>query len=141
MTNPQPVDTNTRLTNIDSHLQQLDDEFETAKQLLISAASYAELANNRIDRLSERQDITQRQLNGLSVTVQVMGEKVDNFIVKVDEQFDRLSYKIDDFVDTGKARNAVVNNVVLELRDSQQSTNAAIERLERILEQLLRPKD
>ncbi|MGM3309339.1 hypothetical protein ACSQ6I_25740 [Anabaena sp. WFMT] len=141
MTNPQPVDTNTRLTNIDSHLQQLDDEFETVKQLLISAASYAESANNRIDRLSERQDITQRQLDGLSVTVQVMGEKVDNFIVKVDEQFDRLSHKIDDFVDTTKARNAVVNNVVLELRDSQQSTNAAIERLERILEQLLRQKD
>lgn len=141
MTNPQPVDINTRLTNIDSHLQQLDDEFETVKQLLISAASYAESANNRIDRLSERQDITQRQLDGLSVTVQVMGEKVDNFIVKVDEQFDRLSHKIDDFVDTTKARNAVVNNVVLELRDSQQSTNAAIERLERILEQLLRQKD
>ncbi|WP_016952440.1 hypothetical protein [Anabaena sp. PCC 7108] len=141
MTNPQPVDTNTRLTNIDSHLQQLDDEFETVKQLLISAASYAESANNRIDRLSERQDITQKQLDGLSVTVQVMGEKVDNFIVKVDEQFDRLSHKIDDFVDTTKARNAVVNNVVLELRDSQQSTNAAIERLERILEQLLRQKD
>jgi chromosome segregation ATPase len=141
MTNPQPVDTNTRLTNIDSHLHQLDDEFETVKQLLISAASYAESANNRIDRLSERQDITQRQLDGLSVTVQVMGEKVDNFIVKVDEQFDRLSHKIDDFVDTTKARNAVVNNVVHELRDSQQSTNAAIERLERILEQLLRQKD
>lgn len=136
MTTPQPVDTDTRLN-------QLEDEFETVKQLLISAASYAESADKRIDRLSERQDITQRQLDGLAVTVQVMGEtgqsmgeKVDNFVTKVDDSLDRLTRKIDDFVETTTARNAVVNNVVLELRDSQQSINASLARMEFMILQL-----
>lgn len=134
MTTPQPVDTDTRLN-------QLEDEFETVKQLLISAASYAESANKRIDRLSERQDITQRQLDGLAVTVQVMGEKVDNFVTKVDDSLDRLTRKIDDFVETTTARNAVVNNVVLELRDSQQSINASLARMESMILQLHKPNN
>ncbi|BAZ83693.1 hypothetical protein PN497_09210 [Sphaerospermopsis kisseleviana CS-549] len=141
MTTPQPVDTDTRLN-------QLEDEFETVKQLLISAASYAESADKRIDRLSERQDITQRQLDGLAVTVQVMGEtvqsmgeKVDNFVTKVDDSLDRLTRKIDDFVETTTARNAVVNNVVLELRDSQQSINASLVRMESMILQLHKPNN
>jgi chromosome segregation ATPase len=131
MNNPQPVDFNSRLNKI-------EDEFETVKQLLISAASYAESANKRIDRLTEKQDITQRQLDGLAVTVQVMGEKVDNFVVKVDESFERLNHRIDDFVETTTARNAVVNDVVLELRDSQESINAALQRMEAMLMQLVK---
>lgn len=141
MTTPQPVDTDTRLN-------QLEDEFETVKQLLISAASYAESADKRIDRLSERQDITQRQLDGLAVTVQVMGEtvqsmgeKVDNFVTKVDDSLDRLTRKIDDFVETTTARNAVVNNFVLELRDSQQSINASLARMESMILQLHKPNN
>ncbi|MEA5618463.1 hypothetical protein VB711_11535 [Cronbergia sp. UHCC 0137] len=141
MANHQPMDTNTRL-------DRLEDEFETVKQLLISSASYTEAAHKRIDRLADRQDITQRQLDGLSVTVQVMGEKVDRLADKVDgltdkvdgltDKVDRLTDKVDDFVDNITIRNTVVNDVVLELRDSQLSTNAAVERLEKILEQLLR---
>lgn len=117
----------------EQRLDKIEDEFETVKQLLVSTARYAESANNRIDRLSERQDHTQRQLDGLAVTVQVMGEKVD----KLGDKVDQLVDKIDDFVDTTTARNAVINGVVLRLEESQVSTNAAIERLEAILVKLM----
>ncbi|OUL21477.1 hypothetical protein BV378_26530 [Nostoc sp. RF31YmG] len=105
----------------------IENDLETVKQLLISTANYAESANKRIDRLIERQDLTQKQLDGLSVTVQVMAEKIDTFVDKAE-----------DFIDTTKARNAVLDGVILELRDNQVSTNAAVDRLERILEQLIK---
>lgn len=87
-------------------LDRVEDELETVKQLLVSTARYAESANQRIDRLIERQDLTQRQLDGLAVTVQVMGEKIDRFIDKAD-----------DFIETTKARNAVLDKVILRLEE------------------------
>jgi len=111
-------------------LDNVENELETVKQLLVSTASYAESSNSRLDRLVERQDLTQRQLDGLALSVQSMGEKIDRFVDKTD-----------DFIETTKARNAVLDGVILELRDNQVSTNAAVERLERILEQLLKPKE
>lgn len=115
----------------------VENELETVKQLLVSTANYAESADKRIDRLVERQDSTQKQLDCLAVTVQVMGEKIDRFV----EKTDRFVEKTDDFIDTTKARNAVLDGVILELRENQMSTNAAVERLDRILEQLLKPNE
>ncbi|MCC5626551.1 hypothetical protein [Nostoc sp. CHAB 5715] len=122
-------------------LDNVENDLETVKQLLVSTASYAESADKRIDRLVERQDLTQKQLDGLAVTVQVMGENIDIFMEKIDkfvEKTDKFVEKTDDFIDTTKARNAVLDGVILELRESQMSTNAAVERLDRILEQLLK---
>ncbi|WP_414529647.1 hypothetical protein [Nodularia chucula] len=82
--------------------------------------------DHKINRLIDRQDITQKQLDGLSVTVEAMGEKIDRFV-------DNAS----DFIDTTRARNVILDDLVLELRDSQNSTNAALQRLEIILAQLL----
>ncbi|MEH2388207.1 MAG: hypothetical protein V7K14_21030 [Nostoc sp.] len=118
-------------------LDNVENELETVKQLLVSTASYAESSNSRLDRLVERQDLTQRQLDGLALSVQSMGEKIDRFVDKTDDFID----KTDDFIETTKARNAVLDGIILELRDNQVSTNAAVERLERILEQLLKPKE
>ncbi|MEA5516571.1 hypothetical protein [Nodularia sp. UHCC 0506] len=108
-------------------LNHFEDELDTVKQLLVATARYAESSDHKINRLIDRQDVTQKQLDGLSVTVQVMGEKIERFVENAS-----------DFIDTTRARNTILDDVVLELRDSQISTNAAIERLERILEQLLR---
>ncbi|MEH2413586.1 hypothetical protein [Nostoc sp.] len=122
-------------------LDNVENDLETVKQLLVSTTSYAESADKRIDRLVERQDLTQRQLDGLAVTVQVMGEKIDRVVEKIDrfvEKTDRFVDKTDDFIDTTKARNAVLDGVILELREGQMSTNAAVERFDRILEQLLK---
>lgn len=122
-------------------LDNVENELETVKQLLVSTARYAESANGRLDRLVERQDLTQRQLDGLAVTVQFMGEKVDNLATKIDNFVDTTT----DFIEATKARNAVLDGVVLRLDEnqaryeaSQASTNAAVDRLERILEQLIK---
>ncbi|HYX16362.1 MAG TPA: hypothetical protein VE944_18730 [Nostoc sp.] len=136
-------------------LDNVENDLETVKQLLVSTASYAESSDKRIDQLVQRQDLTQKQLDGLAVTVQVMGENIDRFVEKIDrfvekidrfvektdrfvEKTDRFVEKTDDFLDTTKARNALLDGVILELRESQMSTNAAVERLDRILEQLLK---
>ena len=129
-------------------LDNVENDLETVKQLLVSTASYAESSDKRIDQLVQRQGLTQKQLDGLAVTVQVMGENIDRFVEKIDrfvektdrfvEKTDRFVEKTDDFLDTTKARNAVLDGVILELRESQMSTNATVERLDRILEQLLK---
>lgn len=118
-------------------LDRVENELETVKQLLLSTARYAESANQRIDRLIERQDSTQKQLDSLAVTVQVMGERVDAFISKTDA----FISKTDDFIETTQARNAVFGEVILRLEENQASTNAAIERLERILARLIPPNE
>ncbi|MBD2255601.1 hypothetical protein [Nostoc parmelioides] len=122
-------------------LDHVEDELETVKQLLVSTARYAESSDRKIDRLAERQDLTQRQLDSLAVTVQTMSEKVDSLTTKIDNFVETTT----DFVETTKARNAVLDGVVLRLDESQArleashaSTNAAVDRLERILEQLIR---
>ncbi|MEA5580409.1 hypothetical protein VB620_03525 [Nodularia harveyana UHCC-0300] len=107
-------------------LDYFENELDTVKHLLISTAQYAESSDHKINRLIDRQDITQNQLDGLSLTVQAMGAKIDRFV-------DNAS----DFIDTTRARNAILDDVVLELRDSQNSTNAALERLEIILAKLM----
>jgi chromosome segregation ATPase len=100
-------------------LDNIENDLETVKQLLISTARYAESANQGIEQLNQRQDLTQRQLDRLSVSVQALGEKIDNFV-------DTTS----DFVETTKARNAVMDGVITRLEESQISTNAVITRLE-----------
>ncbi|QLE58217.1 hypothetical protein [Nostoc sp. TCL26-01] len=132
-------------------LDDVEDELETVKQVLLSTARYAESANQRIDRLIERQDSTQKQLDSLAVTVQVMGERVDAFISKTDafisktdafiSKTDAFVSKTDDFIETTQARNAVFGEVILRLEENHASTNAAIERLERILVRLIPPNE
>lgn len=73
-------------------LDQIEDEFETVKQLLMSAARYAESANERIDsvaekldQLTEKQDRTQQQLDTLSGRFDQLTSKVDQLTDRVDQ--------------------------------------------------------
>lgn len=50
------------------------DEFETVKELLASAARYAESAHRGLDRLELAQDRTQLQLDRLSVRMEELAE-------------------------------------------------------------------
>lgn len=54
-----------------------DDELELIRQLLIATANRAESTDNRLDRLVESQERTQRQLDQLSVNVDQLREDVD----------------------------------------------------------------
>ncbi|MBD2091342.1 hypothetical protein H6F67_15960 [Microcoleus sp. FACHB-1515] len=88
------------------------DEFEDVKELLASAARYAESANARLDRvaaqqelntsaialLGERQDRTQQQLDVLAIKLDRLGDRVDQLTERVDqltERVDQLTERVD----------------------------------------------
>ncbi len=50
-------------------LDRLENELETVKNIMLTLARRAEGTDQRIDRLVESQDRTQRQLDQLSITV------------------------------------------------------------------------
>lgn len=54
-----------------------DDELELIRQLLIATANRTESTDAKLERLVERQDRTQRQLDQLSVNVDQLREDVE----------------------------------------------------------------
>lgn len=178
----------------DQRLDAVEDELETAKRLLVSAASYAESANQGLDRLTERQDRTQvqldrltekqdrtqTQLDQLTVTVEDISQKVDELSEaqsQTQTQLNQLSSQVDEFVfqaqrlfaQGGERLNNAEGIIQLLNRDRvghetridrleeivqrldrnyeaqqsqfqefQRTTNAALERIDRVLDYLLR---
>ena len=84
------------------------DEFETVKELLVSAARYAESANQKLDQVAEQQkvnteaiwqlqtaqDRTQSQLDQLSATQTQTQKQLDQLAVRVTQ----MSERVDSFV-------------------------------------------
>ncbi len=178
----------------EQRLNRLEDEFETVKELLMSAARYAESANSGLDLLTERvdhlfdgQERTQAQLDQLTSRVDHLFDgqertqaQLDQLTSRVDhlfdgqertqaqldqltEKVDRLSDRVDSFVfeagrlfaqngerltrAEGQSERLVAVVQMLErnysaqqsqLREFQQTTNATLERIDRILDFLLR---
>ncbi len=178
----------------EQRLNRLEDEFETVKELLMSAARYAESANSGLSLLTERGDRTQAQLDQLAVKVDALTNaqegtqsQLDQLAVKVDAlanaqegtqaQLDRLSLRIDSFVfevgrlftqqserlDRSEGQTERLEAIVQMLnrnyqaqqsqlqelqrattefqrasQEYQRSNSAALERIDRILDYLLR---
>lgn len=171
----------------DQRLDRLEDEFERVKQLLASAARYAESANEGLDRLTERQDRTQVQLDRLAVKVDdltaaqektqtqldqltVRADNLTSAQTKTQTQLDHLSSRMNEFIfqaqrlftQQGERLNRIdgltesLTGVVQRLdrsyqaqqsqlqqfqqsaQEFQRTTNAALERIDRILDYLLR---
>jgi chromosome segregation ATPase len=178
----------------DQRLDAIEDELETAKRLLISAASYAESANLGLERLTERQDRTQAQLDQLSSRQDVTTTQLDRLTVTVEDistqvkelttaqaltqtqldnltntqahtqrQLDQLSSRVDEFVfqaqrlltqnaerlirvegqvDRLEALFQLLNRNYSaqqsQLQEFQQTTGAALERIDRVLDYLLK---
>ncbi|MDF5740319.1 MULTISPECIES: hypothetical protein [unclassified Nostoc] len=68
-------------------LDHVEDELETVKRLLVSAASYAESANRRLDELTIKQDRTQSQLDQLGVRVDQLSERLNEFVNQTQRLF------------------------------------------------------
>jgi chromosome segregation ATPase len=136
----------------DQRLDRIEDEFETVKQLLASAARYAESANAKIDLLSDRQDRTQAQLDQLSrkvddlTTIQSQTEsRLDEFIfqvqrlltqnaerlIRVEGQADRLEALLLRLDRNYEAQQS-------QFLEFQRTTNAALERIDRVVDYLMR---
>jgi uncharacterized coiled-coil DUF342 family protein len=171
----------------EQRLDRVETEFATIRQLLISAATYAESANRRIDELGAKQDRTQIMLDELGakqdrsqIMLDELGAKQDRSQIMLDElgakqdctqsqldqlgmRVDQLSSRVDEFIfhtqrlfnkaggeiEETKARTERLEAIMLKLdrnyeeqksqfQEYQLTTNAALERIDRVLDYLLR---
>lgn len=125
-------------------LDHVEDELETVKQLLLSAASYAESANRGLAELTLKQDRTQSQLDQIGEKVDQLSEKVDSFVTHTQRLFTRAGSEVEET----KARTERLEALMLKLdrnfdeqksqfQEFQLTTGAALERIDRILDYLL----
>lgn len=143
----------------DQRLDTVEDELETVKRLLVSAASYAESANQGLERLTERQDRTQAQLDRLTVTVENISQKVDDltvaqaqsqsrmdeFVFQAQRLFTQSAERLIRLEGQTERLEALLQRLdrnhsaqQSQLQEFQQTTGAALERIDRILDYLLR---
>ncbi len=157
----------------EQRLDRVETEFATIRQLLISAATYAESANRRIDELGTKQDRTQIMLDELGtkqdrsqIMLDELGAKQDRSQTQLDQlgmRVDQLSSRVDEFIfhtqrlfnkaggeiEETKARTERLEAIMLKLdrnyeeqksqfQEYQLTTNAALERIDRVLDYLLR---
>jgi hypothetical protein len=126
-------------------LDHVEDELETVKQLLVSTARYAESANRRLDELTLKQDRTQSQLDQIGGKVEQLSDKVDSFVTHTQRLFTRAGGEIEET----KARTERLEALMLKLdrnfeeqksqfQEFQLTTGAALERIDRVLDYLLR---
>ncbi|OYE00358.1 6-aminohexanoate hydrolase [Nostoc sp. 'Peltigera membranacea cyanobiont' 232] len=126
-------------------LDHVEDELETVKQLLVSTARYAESANRRLDELTLKQDRTQSQLDQIGGKVDQLSDKVDSFVTHTQRLFTRAGSEVEET----KARTERLEALMLKLdrnfeeqksqfQEFQITTGAALERIDRILDYLLR---
>ena len=150
----------------EQRLDRVETEFATIRQLLISAATYAESANRRIDELGIKQDRTQIMLDELGAKqdrTQIMLDELGTKQDRTQTQLDQLSSRVDEFIfhtqrlfnkagseiEETKARTERLEALMLKLdrnyeeqksqfQEYQLTTNAALERIDRVLDYLLR---
>ena len=101
-------------------LDHVEDELEIVKQLLLSAASYAESANEKIDRLGTKVD------------------EMANAQLRTQAQLGQLSERVDSFIFNTQRLFTQQATVLERLEENQRTNNAALERIDRILDYLLR---
>jgi chromosome segregation ATPase len=131
--------------SVEQRVGQLEDDFETVKQLLISAARHAESANEGLDRLTERQDQTQRQLDQLAIKVDTLTDAQTSFITEVQRVFGGLGERVSRLEGIAERLEGVIQYLdrnyqtqQAELQEFRRTTNASLERMDRILDYLLK---
>ena len=135
------------------------DEFEDVKQLLASAARYAESANEKIDRLADKvdrvtekvdtlataQQRTQQQLDSLAGNVQQLSGKVDEFVFQAQrlltQQADRLAIvevQSESLDAVARRLDCSFEEQRSQFAEYQRTTTAALDRIDRVLDYLMR---
>lgn len=150
-------------------LDKIEDELETAKRLLVSAASYAESANQRLDRLTVTvEDIsqkvdelttaaahTQRQIDELTATqtqtqaqLNQLSSRVDEFVFQAQRLFTQSAERLIRVEGQTERLEAIVQLLnrnytaqQSQLQEFQLTTNAALARIDRVLDYLLRQQE
>ncbi len=129
-------------------LERVENDLDVVRQLLTSAATYAESANRKIDQLSTKvdqlttsQDRTQSQLDQLTGRVDQLTGRVDQLSSRVDEfvfQSQRIFNQLATVAERADGRSERLEAIVIRLdrnyeeqksqfREFQVTTNAQAE--------------
>ena len=93
-------------------LDSIENEFDVVKELLLSAARYAESANQRLDRVAVQQEVNTQATH-------LLGEKQD----RTQQMIDQLGTRIEQTAATQQQ----IQRVMLQIAESQSQSSAAIE--------------
>ena len=146
----------------EQRIERVEDELEQVKRILLRTAGYAESANAGLERLTVRvdriadsvdsltaaQDRTQVQLDQLAERVDRMGTRIDEFVFQVQRL---LTHQGERLVIVEGQNERLVGVVQMlarnyeaqqsQLQEFQLTTNAALERIDRILDYLLKERN
>lgn len=157
----------------EQRLNNVEDDLESVKKLLASAARYAESANQKLDRLSDRVDSlttaqnrtqaqldqlgfrvdqlvasqaqTQTQLDQLTQKVDQLAERVDSFVYHAQRLFTALGERLVPVEGQTERFEPVIRMLARnyeaqqsQLQEFQITTRASLERIDRILDYLLK---
>lgn len=144
---------------IEQRLDCVEDELAAVRQLLASAASYAQSANRGLDQLTIKGDNltaaqtrTQNQLDQLTEKVDRVSGRVDEFVFQAQRLFtqqaerlnrtegqaDRLEAVVQLLTRNYEAQQTQLQEFQRSTLEFQRTTNAALERIDRVLDYLLR---
>jgi len=136
----------------DQRLDAVEDELETVKRLLVSAASYAESANEGLDRLTVRVDGIAQKVDELTasqtqtqVQLNQLSSRVDEFVFQAQRLFTQNAERLIRLEGQTERLEALAQRLdrnysaqQSQLQEFQQTTGAALERIDRVLDYLLR---
>ena len=114
-------------------VEQLTDEFETVKQLLASAASFAESSSSRVDQIStdvrelvQSQQETDREVRNLLQAQAASDRRIDQ-LMQSQQETDRTVRQLGDKIDRVVEAQAASDRKMEQLAEAQAKTDKTLE--------------
>lgn len=147
---------------VEQKVDQLDRDLAAVRQLLLSAATYAESANRGINRVGEkldqavsRQDATDAKLDRIAdaqlqsqIHLNQLNQRVDQFVDSAQRLFTQIGTKLENVEGQAERLEALVRRLDrnyesqrAQFQEFQLTTSATLERMDRVLDYLLRQSD
>ncbi|MCL1475694.1 hypothetical protein [Argonema antarcticum] len=151
---------------VEQRLNVVETDLETVRQLLVSAASYAESANRGLDRLTAAQAQSQSQVDQLTAAQTQTQSRVEQLVesqTQTQTQLNQLTERVEQFIfhsqrlvtqhaerlERTEGQTERLEAIVRmlnrnyeaqqsQMREFQVTTNAALERIDRVLDYLMR---
>ncbi len=141
--------TEQRLQAIETKQASAEEELETVRQLLISAASYAESSHERLDRLTEKMDRYAEERQQRDREIDERLDRLDTRVSEVIFHAERLignwsrysqqnNHRIERLEQILANQERMMARQQEEYQEFRRTTTAALERIDRILDYLMR---
>jgi chromosome segregation ATPase len=136
----------------EQRLDRVEDDLAVVRQLLTSAATYAESAKRQLDRVGEkldqavsRQDATDAQIDRLTQRVDQLSSRMDEFVFHTQRIFNQQATVLERADGRSERLEAIMQRLdrsyeeqKSQFKEFQRTTGAALERIDRVLDYLLR---